>query len=174
MPPTGSSAAVSTEPGHVVWSVGNRELRQPRTEADGKLVTESNLSLCATVAGLPYVANLQNSTKRTEECGQLLRAAQAYLVRCRTFGGFVMRILAVTVAVAMTAAALAACSASPPRYRTVTVGTGLSVTVPAAAPKVTAAVSPARLRNDRLLRQLAPAEHLTTSGTLPPGGALLT
>ena len=29
------------------WSVGSRDLCQPRTEADGKPVTESNLSLRA-------------------------------------------------------------------------------------------------------------------------------
>jgi hypothetical protein len=43
------------------WSVGSRDLCQPRTEADGKPVTESNLSLrapaqraaCAAVGPIP-------------------------------------------------------------------------------------------------------------------------
>ena len=33
--------------GYAIWSVGSRQLRQPRMEAGGKLVTESNLSLRA-------------------------------------------------------------------------------------------------------------------------------
>ena len=46
MPRTGSSAhGHDKDFGHATWSVGSGELRQPGTEADGKPVTESNLSL---------------------------------------------------------------------------------------------------------------------------------
>ena len=44
MPPTGSRAGGTAEPCPYLYSVGNRELGQGRTEADGKSVTEINLS----------------------------------------------------------------------------------------------------------------------------------
>ena len=50
--------------GHAGWSVGSRELRQPRTEADGKSVTESNVSLRAARA----------NTRRSVRVRRMLRA----------------------------------------------------------------------------------------------------
>ena len=75
--------------GHATWSAGSCELRQPRTERDGKPVTESNLSLRAP-AQIP--ADLARRRPRTRSPGR--RSELLVLCRARAMlkgGGTLLR-----------------------------------------------------------------------------------
>ena len=65
MPQTGSSAAGRAGSWPCYVSVGGRELCQPKTEADGKPITESTLTLQATRAKDPSNCSLVGSRPLT-------------------------------------------------------------------------------------------------------------
>jgi hypothetical protein len=75
MPRTRSSAVGVAGPGLGMWPVGSRELCRPRTEVEGKLVTESDLSLRApaqVAADLSDFLAVSSSVGR-EQIGKLWR-----------------------------------------------------------------------------------------------------
>jgi hypothetical protein len=78
------------------------------------------------------------------------------------------------LAVALVLATLEGCSATTQHYRTVTLAPGLTATLPAMAPKVTATPSSERAHHSAVLKQLAPAERVTAAGKLPADGVVLT
>ena len=75
----GRPQQVRQDLGHATWSVGGRELCQPRTQADGKPVTESNLTLrsCAQVAAVIWSPNL--GCLRCKRRGSRVSARTRYL-----------------------------------------------------------------------------------------------
>ncbi len=71
MPRTGSGGRAQQDLGYAVWSVGIRELCQPRAETDSKLVTESNLSL-----RLPAKRAIKSVTSELHLTGKTMASAQ--------------------------------------------------------------------------------------------------
>lgn len=84
-----------------------------------------------------------------------------------------VRALALAVA-ATVAASGVGCSARSEHDRTEKLAHGVTITAPDSAARIRATASRAGVRNQRALRQLAPAERLTAAGRLPDGGVILT